>query len=231
MPDPFDLPFDPGQVDDLGDLIAPEGDDPTGAGTADPDTDNVVPSPFQRSDTFALSDLLVQELEVQRNVAVRETRSGNWQMDAFLPGTYIEGIGAIEQSMWIVLSTEQGTQPFAPTFGSSMWDKLDRPITTAGPLMAADIKADLDRWEPRIEVKQVRWSPQTAYGPSEIQAVSGIRFDIVWAPTQEVGNERVSSLFAVVAPNVNVTTGIYFILATDAGEAITTDDGTMLTIQ
>jgi phage baseplate assembly protein W len=231
MPDDFDLPFDPGTVDDLSDLISPEGDDPTRPVTADPETDNVVPSPFSRIGNFQLSDLLAQEAEVRRNVSQLSSRSGNWQIDMTEPGSYAEGIGAIEQSMWIILSTEPGSQPMAPTFGSDIWSRVDQPMNIAAPLMAAQIKTDLERWEPRITIRRVRWSFQNAYGVATNQAVAGIRFEIIWAPNEDVSNERASSVFTITSDNTLAPTGIYFILATDQGEAIITDDGQNILIQ
>src|SRR4051794_29621669 len=63
----------------------------------------------------------------------------------------------IEESIRIVLSTVPGERPMRPDFGCAIHDFVFAPAdaTTAG-LIAFEVRAALDRWEPRIEVHDVR---------------------------------------------------------------------------
>lgn len=178
---------------------------------------------------FTLSDELAAAATVRRNNAGRETFSGNRQMSITKPGTYVEGVAAIEQSMWIILNTEPGSQPFEPEFGSEVFSLLDAASPTAAPLIAARIKRDLNRWEPRIVVSQVTHTQNVIFGGDVAGATSGVRFTIFWTGAADSRNEQVSDVVAI-APGSAIADGIYLILATDTGEVILTEAGETITI-
>lgn len=62
----------------------------------------------------------------------------------------------IEEAIRIVIGTAPGERPQRPAFGCRIHDHVFAPAdaTTAG-LVAADVRAALDRWEPRIVVSGV----------------------------------------------------------------------------
>jgi phage baseplate assembly protein W len=62
----------------------------------------------------------------------------------------------IEEAIRIVIGTAPGERPQRPEFGCRVHDHVFAPAdaTTAG-LIVADVRAALDRWEPRIEVEDV----------------------------------------------------------------------------
>lgn len=189
----------------------------------DPDeTDDQIFAPY------ALSDDLAAAAVVRRNNATRETRSGNWQMSSTTPGTYVEGIAAIEESMWIILNTEPGSQPFKPSFGSTVWSYLDGGTEVEAPVIAAAIKRDLNRWEPRIEVSAVSYSVEQTVTDNGF--VSGIRFLLRWNVLSDTSNEQQSAIYAVTSATNAATAGIYFILATEDGDAIVTEAGETIQI-
>ncbi|CAO5238194.1 GPW/gp25 family protein [Frankia sp. AgKG'84/4] len=62
----------------------------------------------------------------------------------------------IEQAMHLVLATAPGERPMRPEFGCGIHDLVFAPVNdaTAGRIRY-EVRAALDRWEPRIEVREV----------------------------------------------------------------------------
>jgi uncharacterized protein len=62
----------------------------------------------------------------------------------------------IEQAIRLILGTACGERPMRPDFGCRIHDHLFGPSTpmTAGQI-AFDVREALERWEPRIEIKDV----------------------------------------------------------------------------
>jgi phage baseplate assembly protein W len=63
----------------------------------------------------------------------------------------------IEESIRIILSTAPGERPMRPDFGCAIHDFVFAPAdaATAGQI-AFEVRAALDRWEPRVDVLEVR---------------------------------------------------------------------------
>jgi phage baseplate assembly protein W len=63
----------------------------------------------------------------------------------------------IEESIRLILSTAPGERPMRPDFGCAIHDFVFAPAdaATAGQI-AFEVRAALDRWEPRIDVLEVR---------------------------------------------------------------------------
>jgi phage baseplate assembly protein W len=63
----------------------------------------------------------------------------------------------IEESIRLILCTVPGERPMRPDFGCAIHEFVFAPAdaTTAG-LIAFEVRVALDRWEPRIEVQEVR---------------------------------------------------------------------------
>ena len=68
----------------------------------------------------------------------------------------VTGIREIEESMRLILGTARGERPMRPEFGCGVHDYVFAPAdaATAGDISYA-VGVALDRWEPRIEVKDV----------------------------------------------------------------------------
>jgi phage baseplate assembly protein W len=62
----------------------------------------------------------------------------------------------LEEAITLVLGTAPGERPMRPEFGCAIHDFVFAPAdaTTAGRI-AYEVRASLDRWEPRIEVTDV----------------------------------------------------------------------------
>jgi uncharacterized protein len=62
----------------------------------------------------------------------------------------------LAESVELILRTAKGDRPMRPEFGCGIWDEVFSPMdaTTAGRV-AYDVRAALERWEPRIDVTAV----------------------------------------------------------------------------
>jgi phage baseplate assembly protein W len=66
----------------------------------------------------------------------------------------------IEESIRLVLGTATGERPMRPEFGCAIHDEVFSPANAATfGRIAADVRASLRRWEPRIAVQEVEVSP------------------------------------------------------------------------
>ena len=65
----------------------------------------------------------------------------------------------VEEAIRMVLGTAHGERPMRPEFGCGIHDYVFAPAdgTTAGRIRY-EVRASLERWEPRIEVKDVHVS-------------------------------------------------------------------------
>lgn len=63
----------------------------------------------------------------------------------------------LKNNIYVILNTKKGSMPMNYEFGSSAHDLLFEPINeiTQG-LIADSIKADIERWEPRVEVTSIK---------------------------------------------------------------------------
>jgi uncharacterized protein len=72
----------------------------------------------------------------------------------------VSGEREVEESIRLVLGTAYGERPMRPEFGCAIHDYVFAPIdaTTAGQI-AYEVRASLTRWETRIDVLDVRVTP------------------------------------------------------------------------
>jgi phage baseplate assembly protein W len=70
---------------------------------------------------------------------------------------YAAGADKIRQSIWLILSTAKGERPMLPDFGCGIHD-LVFAANTAGfrGLVTAEVRDAITRWEPRVDVLEVR---------------------------------------------------------------------------
>jgi phage baseplate assembly protein W len=69
----------------------------------------------------------------------------------------VSGVTEIEQAMHLILGTHPGERPMRPEFGCRLNDFIfaSADATTAG-LIGYEVRAALERWEPRVNVDEVR---------------------------------------------------------------------------
>ena len=71
--------------------------------------------------------------------------------------SYVSGAQSIAESIWIILSTPLNSRIMRPQFGCGIHDYVFAPNnTTTRALLAQQVQRALLRWEPRIDVLDVR---------------------------------------------------------------------------
>lgn len=68
-------------------------------------------------------------------------------------------VKSVMQNVGIIVRTRVETVPLYREFGCR-YDFLDRPVTVASPVLIADMKEAIERFEPRVRVKSVRFGIQ-----------------------------------------------------------------------
>jgi phage baseplate assembly protein W len=75
----------------------------------------------------------------------------------------VRGEREIEESIRLILGTSYGERPMRPEFGCGIHDYVFSPADagTAGRI-AYEVTISLERWEPRVDVVDVRVTPASA---------------------------------------------------------------------
>jgi phage baseplate assembly protein W len=77
----------------------------------------------------------------------------------------VSGEREIEEAMRLVLATAPGERPGRPGFGCAIHELVFAPVNeeTMGRI-GYEVRSSLDRWEPRIDVMEVRVTPSAQDG-------------------------------------------------------------------
>ncbi len=161
------------------------------------------------------------------SVSIQDIKSADWSLSTKSAGGVSEGIDDINQCIGIILGTQKGSDPFRPTFGSDIWDWIDRPLPIAVPNMKRAIYEAIGLWEPRVIVTSVEHVYQNEAGLQEpVQA--GIKMDIAWKlrKTQTTGSVQVTlglyDKIVKAAQQLPVISGAK-LLTTEGGDLLTTE--------
>ena len=71
-------------------------------------------------------------------------------------GAMVTGENDIAQSWQVILNTIPGSDPLRASFGSAMFDYMDKPGNQFEGGFAAQVISDLERWEKRATISQVK---------------------------------------------------------------------------
>ena len=71
------------------------------------------------------------------------------------------GLEGLAQEIRMLLATRKGSVPLDRDFGLS-WDYVDMPMSEAMPYMVAEIGRQLERYVPRIRVRDISFSSDDA---------------------------------------------------------------------
>lgn len=129
---------------------------------------------------------------------VADIKSSDWSLSGTEIGAAVEGVDDINQCIGIILSTQKGSDPFRPLFGSDIWEWVDRPLPIAVPNMKKAIREAIGLWERRVEVTYVNHEYQNEGGEVRTGVWAGLQFDIGW---RLVGTQTTNSVI--------VTLGLY----------------------
>lgn len=78
-----------------------------------------------------------------------------WQLSIDSPGAVVEGINDIRQCLFVILTTEKGSDPLRPDFGADIYKAVDLPAARIAPILKASILEQVELYEPRVEVLSV----------------------------------------------------------------------------
>lgn len=160
-------------------------------------------------------------------IQIQDIKSSDWALATGTAGGVVEGIDDINQCIVIILSTVKGSDPFRPTFGSDIWEWIDRPLNIALPNMKRAIYEAIGLWETRVVVTSVEHVYQNEAGDAApVQA--GFRFKIGWKlrQTQTTGSVLVTlGLYDQIVKSAQQIESIQLFtsITTEAGEPLTTE--------
>jgi phage baseplate assembly protein W len=89
----------------------------------------------------------------------------------------VSGTTEIEQAIWLILATAPGERPMRPEFGCGIHELLFSPVdATTAALVERDVREALVRWEPRIDVVDVKTRVDPVRdGAIEVQLVYAVK--------------------------------------------------------
>lgn len=103
-----------------------------------------------------------------------EITATDWSTSIAEPGEVVTDLEDIKQCLHILLMSRKGTAPFRPFFGCDWFDRLDQPMTVAAPQMVNDVRYAIQKWEPRVIIKEIVF---------KFAAIEGaIYFRLDWEP-------------------------------------------------
>lgn len=82
------------------------------------------------------------------------TDTRNWQININNPSTIVEGIDDIAQCIYVILNTIPGSDPLRPTFGSNVYQYIDRPMNEVQSMLIYGITESIKKWEKRIKINK-----------------------------------------------------------------------------
>lgn len=86
---------------------------------------------------------------------LQDIKYADWQPKLNNIGEVAEGIDDINQCIAIILSTQKGSVPHRPEFGSNIYKYIDYPVNEAIPNIIRETIDAISLWEKRIDIENV----------------------------------------------------------------------------
>jgi uncharacterized protein len=93
---------------------------------------------------------------------LNQIKSADWSLSLSTPNAVVEGDADISQCIFIILSTEKGSDPLRPEFGTNIFRFIDKPVNMAAANIVREIIEGVNLWEPRVRVKAVEYAVDDA---------------------------------------------------------------------
>lgn len=87
-----------------------------------------------------------------------DIKATNWSLSLNRQADVVQGIDEISQCIFIIVTTQKGTDPLRPGFGSDVFQYVDRPITEAVPKMIKAAIEGIKIWETRVVITKVNFN-------------------------------------------------------------------------
>lgn len=161
--------------------------------------------------------------------SIQDIQTANWQLSATQFGQVVEGADSFNQSIINAITTRPGSDPFRPTFGSDIWQYIDKPINVAGAGIVRAIRNAVALWVPSIEIVSLTTTYQDSFGDPD-GLPSGLRFDLAWKPSGAFGAGELALLLTTQSAGGASVSSLIRILATESGAGITSEAGQYITL-
>lgn len=114
----------------------------------------------------------------------------DWQLKLNEIGSVSEGIEDINQCIAIILSTQKGSVPHRPTFGSDILKYVDYPINSAKANIIRETVDAITLWETRVNVDSV--SVEIDKTQLKIKVQWSLKEDSSVSSTTEVNYDKIA---------------------------------------
>ena len=114
----------------------------------------------------------------------------DWQLKLNEIGSVSEGIEDINQCIAIILSTQKGSVPHRPTFGSDILKYVDYPINSAKANIIRETVVAITLWEVRVNVDSV--SVEIDETQLKIKVQWSLKEDSSVSSTTEVNYDKIA---------------------------------------
>lgn len=87
---------------------------------------------------------------------ITDLAATNWTWNFKIIGAMVQGVNEISQCILVIVTTQKGSDPLRPEFGSDLFLYLDKPSTNVAKMINS-ISEALAIWEPRIDVSKIAY--------------------------------------------------------------------------
>jgi len=89
-------------------------------------------------------------------------------------GEIVADVEDLKQCLYIIVSTRKGSAPGWREFGCGLFDHVDKPVNVVGPIVAQEMRAAIERWEPNIIIQEITFAHED---------LGVVRWTIKWIPS------------------------------------------------
>jgi phage baseplate assembly protein W len=108
---------------------------------------------------------------------LKDITSADWSF-GLASDRMVQGEDDIAQCVFIILTTQQGSDPLRPTFGVDLLSYIDQPMNIAAANLTREIAKQINTWEPRVVVTNVAYKIE----------VSQITYRVKWERVDGIEN-------------------------------------------
>jgi phage baseplate assembly protein W len=119
-----------------------------------------------------------------------EIKASNWSLSLTTFGDVVQGLAEISQAIMVIVTTQRGSDPLRPDFGSDIYQYVDRPMNEAIPRMVKSAYDAINIWETRVTLTRVM---------PIISADGSVEFTIEW--TEKTTGATSSTKFLINGTN------------------------------
>ena len=86
---------------------------------------------------------------------VQDITAQDWSLSLAQQGEIVTELSDINQCIYIILTTDRGSDPLRPLFGSNIFRYVDKPVNVAIPNIIREIVDGIRLWETRVSVTKI----------------------------------------------------------------------------